>query len=184
MRLVLANLWLFGPLVERVMAGDPSGAAMLGTTTAPTIFEAGVKRNVLPRRARAVVNFRIIPGESIESVLAHVQRTVDDPRIAITPVGSRREPLPESNVDSEAYAALVRTIREIFPGSIVAPYLMLGGTDARHFRPLTENVYRFAPFRYTPEVISTIHGTNERIGIAVYLDCVRFYRRLLENTAS
>ncbi len=65
-----------------------------------------------------------------------------------------------------------------------AATLVLGGTDSRWFRPLTENVYRFAPLQYTPEVISTLHGTNERIGIGVYLDCVRFYRRLLENTAS
>jgi carboxypeptidase PM20D1 len=183
MRLVLANLWLFRPLVEMVMSRDARAAASLRTTTAPTIFQAGVKRNVLPRRARAVVNFRIQPGETIEGVLAHVEQTVDDPRVSVGTVGRSREPSPESRVDSEVYADLARTIREIFPDAIVAPYLVLGGTDARHFRGLSENVYRFAPLRFTKESVPTLHGTDERVRIADHADAVRFYRRLLENTA-
>ena len=66
--MALANLWLFGPVVRRQFLGAPATAAMLRTTTAVTMLRAGVKENVLPADAAAVVNFRIIPGESTESV--------------------------------------------------------------------------------------------------------------------
>ena len=99
-RVVLANLWLFGPVLELAMSGRPPLDAMLRTTTAVTIVEGGVKENVLPGRARAVANFRILPGDTVDDVVAHVTKTVGDERIRIQP-GVRstpRNPTPESPV--------------------------------------------------------------------------------------
>ena len=87
-RMLLANTWLFGPLIERQFAASPSSDAMLRTTTAPTIFEGSIKDNVLPIRARAVVNFRIFPGETSESVAERVRSLIDDSRVQITQFGS------------------------------------------------------------------------------------------------
>ena len=149
-RLVLANRWLFGPLLEPVLSRVPAMNAMLRTTTAVTIFEGGVKENVLPSRARAVANFRIRPGDTIESVAEHVRTTIDDERIQLQ-VGVRsqpRNPSSVSRIDSEAYTHLAQTIREVFPGTAVVPYLVLGGTDARHYEGLSDSVYHFGPYIY------------------------------------
>jgi carboxypeptidase PM20D1 len=167
--------------VERLLEGIPAASATIRTTTAVTIFEAGVKDNVIPSRARAVVNFRILPGDSIASVVAHVKRTVDDPRVHVEALPKQREPSPPSVTEGEAWDLLARSIREVHPDAIVTPYLMLAGTDSRHFRGLTEAVYRFMPVRLTFDDTQRIHGTNERISIEGHADGVRFYRRLLEN---
>ena len=91
-----------------------------------------MKDNVLPSEARAVVNFRILPGDSVEGVIAHARRALGDPGLELR-VLEAREPSPTSDPDSESYRALARTIREVFPGSVVAPALVLGGTDSRHY---------------------------------------------------
>jgi carboxypeptidase PM20D1 len=183
LRLVISNLWLFEPIAIRVLDSKPEIAALLRTTTAPTILEAGMKENVIPGRARAVVNFRILPGESIESVLEHVRATVADDRVHVSALPKRREPSPTSPTRSESYPLLARTIREVFPGTVVAPFLMLGGSDARHFASTSEDVYRFTPLLLSETDIAGIHGTDERVSTQALTKAVRFYVRLLRNAA-
>jgi carboxypeptidase PM20D1 len=182
-RLLLANLWLSEPIVIRVLESRPELAALLRTTTAPTVLEAGMKDNVIPGRARAIVNFRILPGDSIESVLEHVRRTVGDDHVQVSALPKRRQPSATSRIGSEHYARLSRTIREVFPGAIVAPYLVVGGSDARHFGPLSEDVYRFMPFLLSERDLEGIHGTDERVSIHALSRAVHFYVRLLANAA-
>ena len=138
---------------------------------------------MIPGRARAVVNFRILPGESIESVLEHVRRTVADDRVHVSALPKRREPSSTSRIHSEHYAVLSRTIREVFPGAIVAPYLVVGGTDARHFYPTSEHVYRFMPFLLSERDLEGIHGTDERVSVEGLSKAVHFYLRLLRSAA-
>ena len=182
-RIVYANLWLLRPVVERALARIPAASATVRTTTAPTVLSAGMKDNVIPSRARAVVNFRILPGDTIDAVLEHVRSVVGDARVAIRALPKKREASSLSRTDGEGWEMLARSIREALPGAVVAPYLMLAGTDSRHFAPLTDAVYRFMPLRLTLEDTRRIHGTNERVGIDDYTDLVRAYRRLLENAA-
>jgi carboxypeptidase PM20D1 len=184
-RVAFANLWLLRPVIERAMAKQPQTDAMLRTTTAATIIEGGVKENVLPARARAAVNFRILPGDRVEDVVAHVRRVVADDRVHIE---LSRRPAPRnpsgiSPVASGGFPALQRTIHEVFPDAVVAPYLVLGGTDARHYQALSDGVYRFAPFVYTGDDRERVHGTGERIAVDSLPDAVRFYMRLIRNTA-
>ncbi|HEX9940402.1 MAG TPA: M20 family peptidase [Thermoanaerobaculia bacterium] len=182
-RLVLANLWLFGPLAERQFASEPAGNARIRTTTAATIFQGGVKENVLPHRARAVVNFRILPGDTIAGVLRHVRTTVG-PGIKVAPVSPfNSEPSPESDVAAPAFGLIQKTLAQVFPGSVVSPNLLPGATDTRHYVRLSRNVYRFAPVRMKAEDLSRIHGTNERVGVENYGEVVRFYAQLLRNGA-
>jgi carboxypeptidase PM20D1 len=184
-RLALANLWLFGPLVERQLARSPATDALIRTTTAPTMLEGSIKENVLPARARAVVNFRIRPGDSVAAVLDHVRRTVGDDRVrAASLPATLSEPSPESSVESAAFQTLARTIRQVFPDALVAPSLVAGATDARHYTALApEAVYRFLPVRLRAEDRRRLHGANERVAIAGYEDAVRFYARLITNAA-
>jgi carboxypeptidase PM20D1 len=185
LRAVFANRWLLDPLLALALARTPATDAMLRTTTAATRIEGGVRENVLPIRARAVLNFRIHPRDSVAAVVEHVRRVVDDERIELTVgLGSPpREPSPLSPVDSEAYGELARTAREIFPGAVAVPFLVLGGTDARHYVELTQRIYRFGPFAYARDALVRAHGTDERIAVANLVSGVRFYRRLVERSA-
>jgi carboxypeptidase PM20D1 len=187
MRVAVANADVLEPLLVRALARSPRSDAMLRTTTAATVIGGGVKENVLPSSARALVNFRILPGDSIESVTAHVRRVVDDARVTVAPYqdgrGFANEPSPESRTDSEGFALLARTIRESYPDVVVAPNLVLGGTDARWFRPLSDSVFRFGPMQVGPDDLKRAHGTDERLGVDDYLASIRFYLRLLRNAS-
>jgi carboxypeptidase PM20D1 len=178
-KLVLANLWLFGPLVERRLAELPAADTMMRTSTAVTIVEGGVKSNVLPSKARAVVNFRIAPGDSVAGVLDHVRRVVDDPRVVVKEARETREPSPIASTDAEGFRLVERTIRQLFPDVIVAPYLLPGGTDSRHYADLTPDIYRFAAIRLSREDLPRAHGTDERLAVDALAQMVAFYVQLL-----
>ncbi len=182
MRLVLANLWLFGPLVARQLARLPAGNASLRTTFAPTFMEAGVKENVLPTTARAVVNFRIFPGETVESVTLHLQQLLKGLPITMqqTETGAF-DPSPVSDVSGEAFQRIAQSIRRARAESppVVAPYLVPGATDARYFTVLSPNVYRFIGVRVTPALLATVHGIDERVPIDEYVQAVRTYYALM-----
>jgi carboxypeptidase PM20D1 len=182
-RMFLANLWVFGPLALRQFGAEPASNARIRTTMAATVFQGGIKENVLPSRARAVVNFRILPGDTIEDVLRHVRKTVG-PSIKVAVTGSfPTEPSPESDVRGPEFGLLQRTIAQVFPGMLVSPNLLSGGTDTKHYRKLTRNVYRFVPARVRENDLARIHGTNERIAVENYGEAVRFYAQLLRNGA-
>jgi carboxypeptidase PM20D1 len=183
-KMVLGNLWLTRPLVGRLMLADPSTAAMLRTTTAVTIMEGGVKENVLPIEARAVVNHRIIPGETVESVTRRVQEIVDDDRVRVSPLGWSGEPSPVSDPSSQAFELIGRTLLEVAPDEAitVTPYLVIGGTDAKYYSGRSDNVFRFLPVIGGPDVLEMVHGTNERIAIDSLELAVRYFVQLLRNS--
>jgi len=182
-RLALSNLWLTRPLVEPMLGKGAATNAMMRTTTALTIVNAGNKENVLPGRAEAVVNFRILPGETPQTVLAQVIKQVADERIKVEQLGAASSPSKLSSSQSEAFQLIERTVREVFPESLVAPGLMLAASDARHFDSIAEQSFRFMPIRFTSEDLKRVHGTDERIAVAQLADMVRFYHRLLTQAA-
>jgi carboxypeptidase PM20D1 len=183
-RVVLSNLWLFKPLLLREFGKSPSTDALIRTTTALTIVNAGNQDNVLPGRVDATVNFRLQPGDTEAAVIDHVKRTIDNDAITITRRDVNTEPLPVTSTRTDAYRALNRTVREVFPDVVVAPGLMLAATDSRHYAGVTKSIFRFSPVRAKAEDLLRFHGTNERLSIANYADMIRFYRRLIENTAA
>ena len=183
-RLAMSNLWLFKPVVEKMLEKGAATNAMLRTTTALTIVNAGNKENVLPGQAEAVVNFRILPGDTAEAIQAHVKSVVADERITVQVLGTPAEASKVSSPRSDSYRLIERTVREVFPDSMVTPGLVLAGTDSRHFQDLAAEVYRFMPIRFKPEDLPRVHGTNERISAAQLVDMVRFYHRLLQQSAA
>ena len=184
-RAALGNLWLTRPLVLRGLQESPATNAMVRTTTAPTMFQAGTKDNVLPSVARAVVNFRILPGDSVAAVIEHVRRAVDDTRVDIKIAGRfSAEPSPVSSTESDSFRRLERTIRGTVPDAIVAPYLVVVATDARYYGGLSPNVFRFLPLRLTARDIERMHGSNERIDVRQYEGAIRTYRQLILEAAT
>jgi carboxypeptidase PM20D1 len=183
-RLALANLWLFGPVLQRVFARVPSTNAMVRTTLATTMFRAGTKDNVLPQQASAVVNLRLLPGDSVASATRRVTEVVADPRVRVTPfTASANEPSPVSSVTSTSFGGLERSVREVFPDALVAPSLVLGATDSRHYARLGADTYRFVPLRFGPSDLERVHGTNERLSVKGMGEAVRFYRQLVRDVA-
>jgi carboxypeptidase PM20D1 len=180
-RVLFSNLWLFAPLVQRELAKGAGTDAMLRTTTALTIVNAGNQENVLPGRADATVNFRLQPGDTEASVIDHVRRALGNDAIAVKPETGNSDPAPVSSTQGAAYGMLARTVREIFPGSVVAPGLMIALTDSRHFIGIADNVFRFSPVRATNDDLPRFHGTNERISVENYAEMIRFYGRLMRN---
>ena len=164
-KLAFANPWLFKNTILEALNAH--------TTTAPTIIGGGVKNNVIPTVAKATINFRILPGETIESVQKHVEGTISN-KIKVAPVGFLTNPSPVSKIDSEAYKVLEKTIRSMFPNSIVVPGLVGGGTDARYFYDISDDVYRFYPIRLSPETRTRFHGIDEKISKENYKEIIEF----------
>jgi len=187
-RVALSNLWLFGPVVQKQLEAAGSTNAMLRTTTALTIVNAGNKDNVLPGRAEATVNFRILPGDTQGGVMQHVQSAVgkvvpqEHFKIAALPGG--KEASKVAPTDAAQYRLLNQTIREVFPDVLVAPGLMVAGTDSVHYEPLSDHIFKFSPVRADGEDLKRFHGTNERLSVGGYADAIRFYHRLITQVAA
>ena len=181
-RLALANLWIFDPLVRKQLAASPLTNAIMRTTLAPTLFNAGMNEYSLPTKASSVVNLRILPGDTIAGITEHVRQTIDDPRVKIAALPISVEPSAVSDPEAESFAVIHRTIRQAIPEALVAPALLVAGTDSRHYAPLTKNIYRFLPMTLRPDDARRYHGIDERISFQDYARCVRFYAQLIRNS--
>ncbi|XP_053313686.1 N-fatty-acyl-amino acid synthase/hydrolase PM20D1 [Spea bombifrons] len=185
LNVLMANLWLFSPVISRILERTPSSNAMVRTTTALTMFNAGIKSNVIPPTARATINFRLHPAQTVKQALDIVRNTIRDERVVLSVVNSF-DPLPVSPYDDEnfGYQTLKRTIQAVFSGAPVAPGVCVGNTDSRHFVNLTDSTYRFSPVVMKPEDISRIHGLNERISFEGFERVVQFYFQFIQNSDS
>ncbi|MCX5848859.1 MAG: M20 family peptidase [Deltaproteobacteria bacterium] len=182
MKIVFANLWLFESLVKNKLASAPRTNALVRTTVAPTIFQAGVKENILATKARAIINYRLLPGDTINKVLLKVQKTVNDPRVKITvSAGFNSDPSNIADTGSKGYRTVEQAIRQVFPQALVAPGLVIAATDSRHYSAMTRNILHFSPIRLRSDDLRRIHGTDERISVEDYKNVVRFYAQLIGN---
>ncbi|WP_339725721.1 M20 family peptidase [Maribacter stanieri] len=171
-KVAFANPWLFKkPILEALNAH---------TTTAATIIDGGIKNNVIPTVAEATINFRILPGENIESVKEHIENTISN-KIRVEKVGFLTNPSPVSSIDSDAYKTLEKTIRSVFPESVVVPGLVGGGTDGRYFYEISDDVYRFYPIRLDPNSLSRFHGIDEKINKENYKEIIEFSYQLIKK---
>ena len=182
-RILLSNLWLFGPLVKRELEKSKSSNSFTRTTTALTVVHSGNKVNVVPAHAQAFVNFRLLPGDTQEEVIEHTHRVIDNPAVKVSRHGTGSNASPVSPTQSSSYLLMSKTIREVFPGTIVAPGLMVAATDSRHMLPIADQVYRFSPVRATETDLSRFHGTNERLSLENYAEMIAFYHRLITEAA-
>ncbi|MCP9619984.1 M20/M25/M40 family metallo-hydrolase [Nocardia otitidiscaviarum] len=171
-----------GPAILRVLALRPQTEAMVRTTTAPTVIHGGVKANVLPQRAEALVNFRILPGDSVDTVLAHCRRVIKDREVAVELVGMSSEPSPARS-PGPWFETIAELARAVVPGIAVTSGLVPGATDSRHYDELAETRCNFAPIVLTAADLERIHGTDERLSRENYGRLLDFNRRLVEHLA-
>ena len=180
LRQILAHADRLDRPITRVFAGmGPEAAAMTRTTLAVTTLSGSPALNVIASTARAGLNLRIMPGETVAGVVEMVRMVIADKTIRIDVVGAG-EPSPISPMD-EAFELIEETIKDIFPDAVPTPYVMMAATDSRHFTAICDRVYRFAPFRMTKAQRESIHSYDEHLGINDLVDGVTWYRTLIER---
>ena len=182
-RLPLSNLWLLSPIVKSTLLSVPSTAASIHTTTAATMLKGSSKSNILPTKAEAVVNFRTLPGDDIKTVEEHAKKAINDPRVKIESFMGN-EASTVSSTNSTSFKLLESTIRRLDQSILVAPYLVQGGTDAKHFDGLSNNIYRFLMIRLDQTSVKRFHGVNEQIPVDEYLQAIQFYTAIIEKAAT
>ena len=186
-RVALSNLWLFGPLVQKQLEAKASTNAMLRTTAALTIVQAGNKENVLPGVAEATVNYRLLPGDRKDAMVERLRQQVaaagSPDKFELFVLPGAVEASKVAPTESAQYQLIQRTIREVFPDTLVAPGLMIGGTDSMHFGDISDHIFKFSPVRARNEDLARFHGTNERISTRNLVELVRFYHRLISQAA-
>ena len=181
-KMLFSNRWLFGSVLQSQLAASPATNATIRTTTAATMFNAGVKSNVLPSSATAAVNFRILPGGSVQGVIDHVNTVVNDPRVKVKVLGEFSEPSPVSDISSASFMIVYKTTKQVFPDALVAPSLVIAGTDSKHFVGVARNLFRLNPHRLGKEDLAMLHGMNEKISLENYGECIKFYMQLIRNS--
>ncbi|WP_221584305.1 M20/M25/M40 family metallo-hydrolase [Microbacterium sp. G2-8] len=160
---VLSRSRLLTGWVLSAMGGEP--AALVRTTIAATMQSGGSAANVLPSAASATLNLRLIPGDTVDSVVRRVKRRIADRRVIVT-VLEGSDPTPLSPADGSAFAAIADAVHTVYPDALAAPYLMMQASDARHFHAISPHVFRFAPLEMSATQRASIHGADERVEIA------------------
>jgi len=134
---------------------------------------------VLPAAAKAVVNVRVAIGQT-DSVVARMKDVIDDPLVEMR-VLLPGEPSPVSELSGPRFDALTATIADVYPEAVVAPYVVMGGTDARHYARSSSTVYRFSPFEFTKAERASMHAVDESISVSSLAKGVEFYVRLIRR---
>ena len=179
LRLPLANMWLFKPLLIWLMPRlSPQAGAMLQTTIAFTMMKGSEAFNVIPQEASLGANMRFIPHEGMERSLAKVKRIARRHKIEVE-VYRAVDYSRSVDIHGEGFGLIRKVIGETFPGLETCPYVMTGATDARNYERIAEHVVRFAPVIYGPEQMQGMHGVNENIGIDCLPGAVDFYKNLI-----
>ncbi|WP_340679530.1 M20/M25/M40 family metallo-hydrolase [Paraglaciecola sp.] len=182
-RLAMANLWLFEPFVLNRLLQQSTSAASVRTTAAVTILQGSVKSNALPTIASAIMNVRIYPGDTVESIQTHLQQVINDPRVIISYDLASNASLV-SSTDTFGFKLIESSIRRLNDNILVSPYLVQGSTASRHFQQLTDNIYRFIMVNVDSKSLKQFHGLNERIAVNDYTNAIQFYYAMLDQTAS
>ena len=180
LRFLLSNIWLFKPLIMAAMPlVSPFGEAVMATTCCFTMIEGSGAANVIPKEPWLVANLRTSGHQGCDESLAVLQKYAKKYGLELE-VLMRRDASPVSNIHSKEYGYVTDKIRAHFPQAGVAPYLIMGGTDCRHFHALTENALRFAPVPMTAEQSASCHAVDENVTVASLVQGVRFFRDFLK----
>lgn len=176
----MRNQWLTEHLLITQMDSSPMTRSLVRTTTAVTIFNSGVKDNVIPQRADAKVNFRLLPGDTQESLISAVEEIIDDPRVKVS-AGAASSTPHVSDMDAPGYQKIKNAIEETIPGVLVVPALLMATTDTRHYEEIVDNAYRFQPFFVELENTRGIHGTNEKVNADSFLLSIKLKEAVIKS---
>jgi carboxypeptidase PM20D1 len=174
-RFLFANRWLFGGIIESQMSSSPVINAMIRTTTAPTMLNGSIKSNVLPIEASALINFRLHPRDTIESV--------DSEDVEVRSLGGM-EASGISSWNSPGFEIVATSLNKVYGDVISVPGLMIAASDTRHYSKIADNSFRFNPFSIVPEDMTGFHGTNESIDIDSFVAGIKTYVEIIREGSS
>jgi carboxypeptidase PM20D1 len=178
-KLALNNLWLFKSTVQNTLSATPEGDAMQRTTIVPTILESGIRENVIPTNAKAIVNSRILTGETTQQVEDFIKRAIDDNRVTITIKGDfNTEPSPLTDINSQAFKIMEKAVYQTVDDVIPVPYVMLGASDSRNYRAISNGVINFTPLINS----KGFHGIDERLPIKDFQRSINFFTSIIKES--
>ena len=183
-KILFANLWLFEPLINNFLSDSPAMNAVIRTTTAPTMLSASNRLNVLASEAVGMVNFRLHPRDNPEKIINFVKDLIGNENIEVKKVSSGTLASSVSDWETEGYIAISNSVREVYGDIIVAPGLMVGGSDSKHYAKAAKNSYRFNPFPLSANELSGLHGIDERIKKDDFLNGIRSYIKIIQSGAN
>ena len=180
-RLIFANLWCFGGILDSIC--KKSGGelnALVRTTVAFTQMTGSAAPNVIPPSASMVANLRLNPADNVESAVEYVKNTIANDDIKLN-VLIGRNPSPVSSIDCEGWRRVVSAVEGTWRGCIVAPYLMVQCSDSAYYGRISDRVYRFSAMDLTAEERHSIHGNNEHIRLETVKSAVEFFIRVMKQ---
>jgi acetylornithine deacetylase/succinyl-diaminopimelate desuccinylase-like protein len=162
---------------------DPVWNAMLRDTVTPTMLEAGVRQNVVPSEARAVLNLRMLPGNLPETLIMKLQQLVNDPQIRFSIEPGAGLATPSSSTTSDLYNTITKVVGQEFPGTTVLPYMSTGATDSDQLRLRSVQAYGLLPFPLTEDDLLRMHADNERVPINSFQKGIEFLYNIVNDFA-
>ncbi len=176
---VLANIKILKPLIKKVMESNSDTAAMIRSSISIINIYAADANRAVPTQATATLRVRIAPHDSFDDILEHIKRTVGE-HIDVEVVG-RSDPPRLSELGTDSFAYIEKTINKVFPEVGVAPFILDAATDGRHFSAISGEVYRFAPFAVDDDRFNAVHNANERMPVEDYLKMIEFYTEFFKG---
>lgn len=178
-KMALNNLWLFKSSVQTKLGSLPEGDAMQRTTIVPTILESGIRENVIPTNAKAIVNSRILTGQTTAEVQAFIKNVIDDNRVAITINGDfNTEPSALTDINSAAFKRMEEAVYNTVDDVIPVPYVMLGASDSRNYRAISNGVVNFTPLTNS----KGFHGIDERLPLKDFQRSINFFTNIIKES--
>jgi carboxypeptidase PM20D1 len=178
-RMAASNLWLFKPVIKNKLSSEPEGDAMMHTTIVPTIIEGGVKDNIVPTHAKAVINCRILTGETSKTVEDFIRETIHDERVKIKKIGKfNSDPSTATSTQSPAFKRIESALYRNIPNVLPAPYQGIGATDSRYYRRISDGVVNFFPMTDG----KGYHGINERLPLRDLQRGINFIMTVIEES--
>lgn len=178
-RMAIANQWLLKPLLINTFSKSPSSNALIRTTTAISMAKGSDAPNVLPSVSEVTVNFRILPGETVNDVINHVSELCKEYDTEMEVISSR-EPSAISPEDTKGFDIIRKTVSQLYPEAIISSYITIGGTDAYKYQIVSNNIYRFMPVYLNQYEQRTIHNENEHITIDNFGKMIWYFKELLQ----
>jgi carboxypeptidase PM20D1 len=175
-RIAFANLWLFRGVITGIYEKSGPGNAMIRTTMVPTILQSGVKDNVIPTVATAIINLRLLPGDSSVAIQKKIRDIINDDRVLIE-VKDAQEASGVTDMKSYAYSTVDQIVRQTYDSVVATPFLMIGATDSRHFKEVSNGIIKFSP------MVDPIgfHGIDERVSLESFQYSLWFFEQLIRG---
>lgn len=179
-RLVTCNIWLLKPIILKIMTKIPPAASLIRTCTAVTMASGSPQFNILPQKASITVNFRTMPGVTKADVEEHIRKSVKNKNIDIKFL-TGKDASAVSPTTSRAFCSIKELCESADSKNLVAPFLVMGATDAYNYENVCENIYRFAPFVVDTKLLLCTHGTDERLPLSAVHGALTFFKRYIKE---